>query len=348
MKRAAVIGFLVGMALAVGLVAYQGVGDIGRLLVGVGWGVLLISAVHLVPVLATTLSWRSLLVPAGASRPLHRLFWMRWVGDSINALLPAAQVGGEVVRGLMLRRLGVPGPLCGASVIIDLTAALLSLILFIALGGALLLARGGGDVPAVELVASLAVFAAALALVVAAQRYGWLLALARRLEAMASGRAWQAMTGGAAALDRAMAEMYRRPASVARCIGWRFASWLLGAAEIWLSLWLLGHPVGFGAALIIDALGQAARNLGFAIPGQLGVQEGGYLAAGLLVGVPADTGLAVALIKRVRDVILGVPALLIWQWQTGRRIFAAAPVDADPAKGTSAPGHAGQPRGESG
>jgi len=57
-------------------------------------------------------------------------------------------------------------------------------------------------------------------------------------------------------------------------------------------------------------MGQAIRDTAFAIPGALGVQEGGYLLLAPLAGLHPDTALALSLAKRAREILLGVPGLL--------------------------------------
>jgi hypothetical protein len=57
------------------------------------------------------------------------------------------------------------------------------------------------------------------------------------------------------------------------------------------------------------------------------VQEAGYVALGALFGVPPDIAIAVSLIRRARDVTLGVPILLVWQLVEVRRLRGRAAVD---------------------
>ena len=66
--------------------------------------------------------------------------------------------------------------------------------------------------------------------------------------------------------------------------------------------------------MVIESLGQAVRSAGFFIPGALGVQEGGYVLLCGLFGIPADQALALALIRRLRDIALGLPGLIVWRW----------------------------------
>jgi hypothetical protein len=60
------------------------------------------------------------------------------------------------------------------------------------------------------------------------------------------------------------------------------------------------------------------------VPGAIGVQEGGYVVLGPLFGIAPETMLALSLLKRARDLALGVPALLLWQGLEARRWRRAA------------------------
>ena len=57
------------------------------------------------------------------------------------------------------------------------------------------------------------------------------------------------------------------------------------------------------------------------MPGALGVQEAAYVLAGPLVGLPPEAALALSLGKRVRELCLSVPTLLVW-YAGGLRAFA--------------------------
>jgi hypothetical protein len=43
-----------------------------------------------------------------------------------------------------------------------------------------------------------------------------------------------------------------------------------------------------------------------------------------LFGLPAEMGVAVSLLKRAREIVLGVPALLYWQGVEGRKAFGSS------------------------
>ena len=51
----------------------------------------------------------------------------------------------------------------------------------------------------------------------------------------------------------------------------------------------------------------------FAIPGALGAQEGGLVLLCAAFGIPPEQAIALSLVKRAADLVLGVPGLVGWQ-----------------------------------
>jgi uncharacterized membrane protein YbhN (UPF0104 family) len=76
--------------------------------------------------------------------------------------------------------------------------------------------------------------------------------------------------------------------------------------------------------LIIETMGQALRSAAFIVPGALGVQEAGFLVLGTIFGLAPETGLSISLVRRIRELALGLPAILTWQLVEGRRLLHAA------------------------
>jgi glycosyltransferase 2 family protein len=138
------------------------------------------------------------------------------------------------------------------------------------------------------------------------------------------GRRLSGLLGDARRLDRMLRQLYRRRARIVACTLWQLAGWIAGAGEIWLALRFLGHPVAVGDALIVEALAQAVSSAAFVVPAALGVQEGGFLVIGGLVGLGPELSLALALARRARDILIFVPALLAWQASEGHRLLARA------------------------
>jgi putative membrane protein len=138
-------------------------------------------------------------------------------------------------------------------------------------------------------------------------------------------RDWSSLVTRAEAVDAAVHELYRERGKVAASFGLSLLGWIVGTGEVWLAL---GHPVGWTEALLLESLGQAIRGAAFAIPGSLGVQEGGYLLLARLVGLPPEAALALSLAKRARELLLGAPGIVYLHfvekgWQ--RRRLARVP-----------------------
>jgi putative membrane protein len=130
-------------------------------------------------------------------------------------------------------------------------------------------------------------------------------------------------------LDSEVHRLFSQPSRLALTLAWQLAGYVIGSAETWFALKLLGHPVDIGAAIAIEALTQAVRHATFIVPGGLGIQEAGVMLLAGLAGVSGDVALSLALIKRMREILFGVPALLSWQWVEThqlRRSRAVAPV----------------------
>ena len=83
--------------------------------------------------------------------------------------------------------------------------------------------------------------------------------------------------------------------------------WLIGTAEVWIALRFMGFPVTVNEALVIESLLQAVRGAAFAIPGAFGAQEAGLILLCGLFEIPSDQALALSLIKRAADLVVGVP-----------------------------------------
>lgn len=303
-------GLAAGVGLFTAIVVWLGAGEIARTLAVAGSGLAWVALFHLVPLAASALGWWALL--AGPERPRVAVALAgRWIAESINQLLPALYVGGNVVRAQWAMRAGVAAPVAAGSVVVDITLHLVAQLLFTALGLALLVARLRGAPPDATLVAG---FAATVLVAVAfyvAQRRGLFTAAVRMLRDVAG--ASDHLTAGAGAIDAAIDRLYRQPRVLAVSAVWHLASWMLGAGETWLVLRLLGHPVDVESALVIESLGEAIRTVAFAVPGALGVQEGGFVLLGDVFGLTPEVSVALSLARRVRELVLGIPGLLVWQ-----------------------------------
>jgi len=313
LKRATWVTFLAGLSVFVLLIGYYGVGDVvATLAVAGASGLALIAAVHLVPLASESVGWGLLFDRAHRPR-FRRLLWGRWIGEAVDTLLPVAQVGGNLVRIRLFMKLGLPATLVAATLVADTTLSVVTLIGFTLLGLIVLTSYVAADGLVIPLFLAMLVLSILIGGFYVAQRRGLFGVLARLLQDFA-GSLDADLVDGADAIDQETRRIYARRKDVLHSAFWLAAAWVLGTFEVWVALWLLGHPMSLVEAFVIESLVQGVRTSAFMIPGALGVQEGGFLLVGTLLSLPADVALALSLTRRVRELAFGIPGILAWQW----------------------------------
>lgn len=323
MRWGAAIGSLIGLALAAWLLASYGLGAILGLLGQAGWGLVAIVLFHVVQILFSALAWRSVAGPMRPRPGIAEFMVLRWIREGVNSLLPVAQIGGGVISARLMCRNGVPLVPAVAGSVGDLTMEVLTQLLFTLLGLGLLVLLVGDSGIVGYLLTGIGVSVALAGSVVAA---GWL-GLGGWVERglMRLSRWFGGSARDVHGLADAIRALYRTPSRLAWACFHNSVSWLLGGVEVCLALHLLGATIGFGEAMVIETLGQAIRAAGFAIPGAVGVAEGGYVAIGHLFGLVPELAIALGLMKRLREVGLGIPALIAWQVRERRPARKAVP-----------------------
>ena len=312
----------VGVALALYLVRYVGWHSVLSAAATIGWtgfALFCLGALALFVLLGT--AWQVLL-PATLAPRLRVLIGARLVRDAGAEVLPLSQLGGIAlgVRAAMLQ--GMSAPLASASMIVDVTAEMLAQIAYAVLGVAILLAR----VPRSSQVTSLT-SACVIGLLVAAVAAGLFITLQRRggrITARLARKLLRSTDHTFTGVGRALEIIYGSPARVVLSGTLHLAAWVGNGAVVWLGFRLIGAHIDVAAAIAIESLVYAIRSAGAFVPNALGVQEGAYLVLGPLFGVPPDLALAISVLKRARDIAIGVPVLLSWQAAEGRRAFQTA------------------------
>jgi putative membrane protein len=299
------------MLLFIGVLASQGLPAVVGTLALAGWGLLLVALFHLVPLAFDAAGIRVLFDAARGS--MRDALLTRWAGESANSLMPAGQIGGPVLMTRHLARRGMGMPEAAAAITVNTTLQTIAQIVF-ALLGVVLLGAQASHISQHTLRTSSLIASGLLALQVGGfywmQRRGFFSKLMRTAARFAGKRDWSQWMSQAEAIDLAVQSTYGRGGPVAASFLLNLAGWLVGTGEVYLILHLIHHPVGWMAALLLESLGQAIRGAAFAVPGALGVQEGGYLLLAPLAGLPPDVGLALSLAKRARELLLGLPGLM--------------------------------------
>lgn len=303
------LGFLL---LAV-LVYQTGPNELAAHLRVLGWSAPLIFLPYALSSVLDAAGWRVTFVHF---RPrLWLLYLTRLIGEAMNSITPTAYLGGEPVKAFVLQRFGVSLTEGATSVILAKTALTIAQIAFVVVGVALFLVRRDIGLAFAPTIAALTAAGAAVTTVlVVLQRRGmvaFVARLARRL--LPRARVAERLAARAPEIDARLRSFYgARPRAAAASVAFHFAGWVTGAAEVLAIMHLIGHPVTIVDAVIIEALAQPMRLAGVLIPGTLGVQEAGGMVIFRLLGLSPELGLALMLLKRVREIgfnLLGLALL---------------------------------------
>jgi glycosyltransferase 2 family protein len=324
MFRLALLFGLLGLAAATGIIIWSGYASILEALRVAGWGILWTSLYHLLPLMASAAGWRGLM--PGQKRPsLLYFLYLLWLRGAVNNLMPVARIGGEIVSVRVMMKHGIRKSSAVAATVVELTLSIAAVFLFVLSGVFLLSLRVADDNIGWKLAAGMLASTPLIAAIAAVQSIGFF-GLLDRIFTLLLRDAWKKFAGNAALLDRAIHAIYRRKNRVLACFLWLILSWSSGCGEVWLGLDFLGHPSTLVDCFIIEALIQGASSAAFAIPGALGVQEAGFLFFGHLFGLPPEIAVALAVIRRCRDLILYLPGLICWQAQEGRWLLKKSAV----------------------
>lgn len=320
MRLATWLGILLGLGALAGLVAWQGVASIAGRLGAADWALVLVAVFALPEAWFSAISWRQLF--AAGRRPAFRpAFLGMWMGTSVNLLVPSASIGGEVVKARHLMQRGTAATDAVASVVVDKAVQAIAVLLWTLIGVAVLLLYAPDGDLLLGMVAGAALLLLGIGGFIVVQRAGAFSFLARAAVAASRNERWQRLVQGAAGLDATIRALYARPSLILRSSLWRLLARVVMAGEVWLAAWLMGLPIGLAEAVILKSLSFALRSAAFMVPGGIGVQEGGYVALGALIGLPPDMMISLSLATRIRELVAAVPGLLAWQVSEGRMLW---------------------------
>jgi putative membrane protein len=313
---------LIGLAISVSLVSWFGFDGVLDAVASAGWGgFALICGWQLLLFGVLGVAWDTI-VPPRAARRVWLFVWGRMVRDASANCLPFSQVGGFVFGARAVTLHGVAWPLATASTVVDVTAEFLAQLAFTGIGLGILLARAPRSELAVPVEVGLGLA------VMAGFAFIWLQRGAAPVFARIGGRIAGRRFGGAKerveVLQTELSLIYGHALRLALGFAIHLAGWLGTGMAGWIAYRIIGVPIDFDDALAIEALLSAAAAVAFLVPVNAGVQEAGYAGLGAIFGVPPEMSLGVSLIRRARDLTLGVPILLLWQWMEVRRLRRTA------------------------
>jgi hypothetical protein len=245
---------------------------------------------------------------------------MRIAGDAVNYVTPTAAVGGELVRVALLRRFVAAVPAI-ASVVLLVVTQFFSQVVFVSVGIVYCLPRllAGPWAAAVAVPAGFLVAILAGLIFLAVRSDGF-----RRIDGLARRVPWLARfadAGNAEALDREIFGAVRaRPFDLAAAVFCFLGAWSVGVVEARLILSFLGTPVSWGTAFSIESLSVLIETAFFFVPAKAGTQEGGKVAIFAALGLAVSDGLALGVVRRLRELAWAMMGLIVFGVLERRRM----------------------------
>jgi uncharacterized membrane protein YbhN (UPF0104 family) len=320
MRRAETIIVVLALAFYVWFLSHFGTREVLSYIRLAGWGLALTISLEAFARVANTLGWWVTIGPHGHGLRFSQLFAARIAGEAVDYVTPSAQLGGQFVMAMMVRRnLEMAAGL--ATVIIAALAEMVGQIAFIIL--ALLMSLGlvphssdffwaliGGLVLALMMIGG-------FFFVQRKHPFTYLIAAASKLPGIDAGD-YQA---AAAEADQLLLDFYahHRVQLILSCTCYLFA-WSLGPVEIYILLRLLHQPASFEIALLVEAAGLLLERATFLIPAKLVSQEGGKALILSLLGYSAGVGFAIGFLRRIKEmvwVLFGLLSLFIHRMTVG-------------------------------
>ena len=315
---------LVGLALTVGSILYVGPASLLRPIEQIGWGGF---AVFVVYSLGTffPLGWAWWSVAPGDIRKAWILFpWSRLVREAASDVLPFSQLAGLLVGVRTLRQAGVSEPVAMASQIVDLTTEMMAQLVYTIFGVAMLAALLFHVSSAANLlwIAGAAFMVSGLGLASVAFMHGRGLDLAGSL----ASRWISDSKSRADAIKSVIATIYAKPLRLALGVLFHGLGWVLSGVGAWIVLSLMGAHIAVWKVLTLESLIAVVKSVTFIMPGSLGFQEGAYVLTATVFGLSNEATLSLSLMRRAKDLVIGIPAVLAWQWSelTAKKNLAEA------------------------
>ena len=301
------IFLLLGLSLLGWAVSTVDLTVVGKLLLQLGTGFLLILAIYSVVTWLDTIAWKKNFNPEEETRfNLWQLWTIRQVGEAYNTITPLGTLGGEPVKSQLLKeRHGLSLKQGMASQVVARTTFLLGLILFFIPGTFLIVQSNivSDNFKSASLI-GMAIFSTVILLFLLFQITGALSVITGWISRLPLGNKIGVLMNKLEVVDRSISSYYEQHTKrVIQSILYAFAGWVIGLGELYVTLYFLGFHPDFIDLWVIEALTQLVRAGSFFIPLSLGAQEGGLILIFTALGMPADLGLTVSFVRRIKELL---------------------------------------------
>lgn len=293
-----------GLLLFIVLLWRIGPDAVGQQLGNAGWALPLVLVPYALTIACETFAWW-FAFPPGQPVRYGDLLRLTVAAKAVQFLTPSIAQAGEFLKVHLLRVAGVSMDVGTASVVIAKTTITIAEILFIGFGLTFVIGYTTVD-PVIAKYAWLGIVLMGIGVagMLLWQRTGLFRPLrwiSRRIRAL--GAFVDRHEGLLHSTERFIREHLGEKKRFGLSCAWFFLGWASGTVEAWALLVVLGLPSDIPSALAIQAWSAIVTRLTTFIPGNLGAQEAGIVIIFSYLGLSAESALAFAVLRRLRQLV---------------------------------------------
>lgn len=297
------LGFLVGLALLGGMFWHVGLDGLNAGLRVLGLWLVPFLLLDSVSLLLHTAGWAACFPGPQRRVRLWRLCLVRMAGGAVNQVTPTADLGGEVMKVVLLGSL-LPRAQAMSAVVIDKTSIALAQISYLNLGTVYVashLPLPAGTQRGLHLTTGL--IALGLGGFIVCQRYGFLSTFVHRLRGFKYGQErLHRLSQRLASLDAHLVTYYTaHPWRFGRSLLLHFLAFVFDGVQTYILLCLLmGESApSFVKAIVVAVAVATLEQIFFFVPARLGTMEGIRFTVLSALGIVDVYGLAFGIVARL-------------------------------------------------
>ena len=240
-------------------------------------------------------------------------FIITWISQTSGKFIPSGNITGEFVRFYLARRNGQKFSEASSTVLMDLFIATFSLFLIglaalifivFSLKSNLILNQFQYLILAFSLISLGTLF---FLLIIRKRVISKFLVITKKIEFLSKKNIFNLLR-----LDISLNKLSHRKWRLLNAVVLRLMGWIAGAFEIYVFFWVIGVDAKITDVIIIESVTAIIRSAAFFIPSAIGVQELAFVIVGELVGYSSIVSFSVAIGRRLREIMVGIPAIITW------------------------------------
>ena len=266
---------------------------------------------HIPTLYFDSLAWLILMVKNKLST--KTAFIITWISQTSGKFIPSGNITGEFVRFYLARRNGQKFSEASSTVLMDLFIATFSLFLIglaalifiiFSLKSNLILNQFQYLILAFSLISLGTLF---FLLIIRKRVISKFLVITKKIEFLSKKNIFNLLR-----LDISLNKLSHRKWRLLNAVVLRLMGWIAGAFEIYVFFWVIGVDAKITDVIIIESVTAIIRSAAFFIPSAIGVQELAFVIVGELVGYSSIVSFSVAIGRRLREIMVGIPAIITW------------------------------------